>query len=285
MARFKPPTNKELHAFRGDRSFTALATDIHIKGPNAVLRSVNWYGQKWAKSSSLRMTCQKVDVKDKGVEPEPAELAVVPPSLVASSDLTSLEPPSVLVKCKGNAPANAVPFEVTPRYLSDYRWPYNAMQLLPHARQVKLVVLLRNPTSRAWSAFFQNADPKLWSVEVFQDHVQEEIRILKLCYNSTLGLSRLSRNLNVAQLRQSACRDPGYAYAALQRCVQQYARSPDEPWFISYTQAFGYISRKFRPMEYSPLQGNVARGFYVDQLINVLCSGFEPENILVITNG
>lgn len=293
---FQRPVVKELHGFRGDRTYAAIATDPGYSGVNSLLRVCNWYGTQWTLTSQLHTKCVKVKSAEAEREPPPPlpaywHAADLPdkssnPNVVQTDDL---------VKCQGDAAPNSVPFEFTPRYLSDLRWPYNVMQQLPHAKQLKLVVIVRNPTPRVWSAFFQTARPPMWKPEIFIDHVREEVRLMRRCYNSTSAFSLLTNewpfhhstsNMNVAQIRSNACRDPAHVYAALQRCVQTYARDPDqEPWFLKYTLAFGLMPRFFNPVEQAPFQGNVIRGIYVDQFINLLCAGFEPKNILVLTSG
>lgn len=249
--------SQEVHAFRGDRTFAAVAKDPRENGPFAVVRSLEWYGHQWTASANLSITC------DKG-------------------------PPIV---CKGNARPEEVPFEITPRYLSDLRVPYNMVQQLPHVKEVKLVVILRHPTPRAWSAFFQTARPPMWRRHIFVDHVKEEVRLLRQCYNSSMAFSLLGAetpghrpsSLSIDHVRHTSCREPVTAYVAFQRCVQAHVRDQEEPWFLKYTQAYTEMPRAFGVLEEAPFQGNVVRGLYVDQFVNLLCAGFDPRNILVLT--
>ena len=248
-----------MHGFRGDRVFAAVAKDAVKSGPNAVVRAMEWYGRQWTLSSNLSITCD----------------------------------PGPPVRCTGNARPEDHPFEITPRYLSDLRVPYNMMQQLPHAKQVKLVAILRHPTPRAWSAFFQTARPPMWKRQTFVDHAREEVRLVRKCYNSSLAFSLLAAEipghrpmrLDAAHVRQTSCREPITAYVAFQRCVQAHVRDQEEPWFLKYTQAYAEMPRKFGVMEEAPFQGNVVRGFYVDHLINYLCAGFEPQDMLILTQG
>lgn len=259
LRNFHKPVTKEIHAFRGDRVFTQVAKDPVTAGPNALVRSLEWYGREWNVSAGLSIHC------DAG-------------------------PP---VRCRGNAEPGHVPFEITPRYLSDLRVPYNMQQQLPHIAGVKLVVILRHPTPRAWSAFFQTARPPMWRRDTFVDHVREEVRLLRRCYNSSMAFALLAADtmghrptrLGADHIRATACREPIAAYRALQRCVQAHVRDPDEAWFLKYSQAYSEMPRQFGVLEEAPFQGNVVRGFYVDNFVNLLCAGFRPEDVLVLTQG
>lgn len=180
-----------------------------------------------------------------------------------------------------------VPFEITPRYICDMRTPYNMQLSLPHAKEVKLVLILRDPTPRAWSAFFQSVWQRFWQDEVYEEVVSEEMSILRACYNHTIGMSFMEPVKGAkGGPWLNRCRDPHAMYRELQTCANAHRSDVHQPWFYRFTLDPRALSPDGIGHNASDMYEGVAmRGIYADQILNYLCAGFRPEQILVITNG
>ncbi|EGD74796.1 hypothetical protein PTSG_07029 [Salpingoeca rosetta] len=147
-------TQKEIHAFNGDLLYRQYVNDSPKLAPRLVSR-VKWYGSKWGKLG-LNIKC---DAKT--------------------------------LACHGNAKPDTVPFEFTPRYMSDLRRPYNMWQMLPGPEQTTFVAILRDPVARAWSSYHHALRPEDATPQDFGGLISEEVRLLRSCYNSTLALLSL----------------------------------------------------------------------------------------------
>lgn len=212
-----------------------------------LLSNANWYSQKWSKHG-LKMECD-----------------------------------GQTRHCTGNAAPDVVPFEITPRYICDLRVPYNMQASLPHVNEVKLIAILRLPTPRTWSAFFQSTWQRNWNNETYIKVVEEEVEILRKCYNATMAMTLMSPIGKTGHTYTDRCRDPLAMYRELQRCANHYRRDANHPWFFRFTldgSSLGTADVGAVGM----YEGIVMRGFYADQLLNYLCAGFRPEQILVLTN-
>ena len=86
-------------ACRGEVTRKAVDAGITSRLRRIAQRSVAWYSHKWA-TANLSMSCDA----GKG-------------------------------RCTGNALPHQAPFEITPRYLSDMRVPYNMRTLLPNVNR------------------------------------------------------------------------------------------------------------------------------------------------------
>ncbi|EGD73082.1 hypothetical protein PTSG_04796 [Salpingoeca rosetta] len=243
---------KEVHAFRGDHTHEQFARDPFGAGRRWMLKSMNWYQSKWNKRG-LSIEC----------------------------DLKKFH-------CQGNAERDMVPFEITPRYLTDYRVPFNMWESLPSPRQMRFVVMLRNPTSRTWSAFFQTMKQRDTSRELFVAQTREELAMLHACYNSTIGLTMQDEDISAGRKPPTMndlhlCRDPRSVYRELQTCVEKHNAHDDHPWFLHYTQ---FASNDEVPLNLRvQYEGLTMRGLYADQIFNFLCAGFWPEQLLIMTAG
>eukprot|EP00043_Microstomoeca_roanoka_P014189 m.139761 g.139761 ORF g.139761 m.139761 type:complete len:549 (+) comp15956_c0_seq2:115-1761(+) len=268
---FQLSGQKEIHAFGGDMVYHTLSE----QSPSAhrkVISRLEWYGSKWS-NHGLQLKC------------DPATL-----------------------QCSGNAQPDKIQFEFTPRYLPDFRRSYNMRQLLPMPDQVKFVAILRHPVSRAWSSYHHVSKPDDATPEEFDALIREELRLLDICYNTTLAMLTqanplTSPNRQFAERRErtqteeineaadpdqrivtlSACRHVRNAYANFQQCVNQHAHDPTRPWFVKYTQ------NPTRSMEKSlyiqnKYMGFALMGLYADQLYNYLCAGFKPEQFIILTS-
>ena len=81
------------------------------------------------------------------------------------------------------------------------------------------------------------------------------------------------------------CRDPRSMYKALQSCANAHRSDVHEPWFFRFTLDTSALAKDGIGRNASDMYEGVAmRGFYADQLLNYLCAGFRPEQILVVTN-
>eukprot|EP00045_Choanoeca_perplexa_P013006 m.144903 g.144903 ORF g.144903 m.144903 type:complete len:481 (+) comp16209_c0_seq11:118-1560(+) len=248
---FIPPINKELHAFRGEVTRKTVNGGSTQRLKRIAMRTVRWYSHKWA-ASNLSMTCNPIDGR-----------------------------------CNGTALPTQAPFEITPRYLSDMRVPYNMHTLLPNVNSLKMVVILRNPIARVWSAYHQSTASQYHTNRVFAELMVNETQLLYTCYNSSLGYMTfgINQTTNIGMDSLHVCRDPWYMYRKMGLCVRDNTPNPDKPWFVKYTQAYDLTPTNFRLQDQTPFEGIVARGLYVDQLLNYLCAGFQPESLLVISQG
>ena len=183
-----------------------------------------------------------------------------------------------------------MPYEITPRYLTDYRVPFNMWQLMPSPQQAKFILMLRHPTSRTWSAFFQTLKQKDWDNHTFLQQTREEIALLRQCYNTSMGYMAQDKavlsgtqwpGMNTLHM----CKDPRSSYMQFQDCVMQHSPNASHPWFFHYTQFEVDGMPQFSPKDRVRYEGITMRGLYVDQLFNYLCAGFHPQQFLVMTTG
>jgi hypothetical protein len=116
--------------------------------------------------------------------------------------------------------------------------------------------------------------------------VREEVHILSHCYNSTLGMSFMAPAAGIrldADPWLARCRDPHAMYLALHHCAVKHRYNASHPWFYRFT------NRRSGDLEGGrgilPLyEGLVLRGMYADQILNLLCAGFRPDQIMVVTS-
>ena len=199
--------------------------------------------------------------------------------------------------------------EVTPVYIANRRVPWVLSEVLPHASEIKFVLLIRNPIARTLSGFFQSS--KRSNMTAFESTTRQEISLLRRCYAHAFAITRSSFSTNVLQHMASPnthskhsthdngskgtglyqphsgdiqCRTGNQQYDALQECLGSMNKRDvgvdDAPWFRFFTHPSSIRARPEKPaMEY---QGHVYRGMYVDQLANYLCAGFEPEQFIVL---
>eukprot|EP00049_Salpingoeca_infusionum_P009921 m.168660 g.168660 ORF g.168660 m.168660 type:complete len:532 (+) comp14481_c0_seq1:198-1793(+) len=173
-------------------------------------------------------------------------------------------------------------YEITPVYMVDRRAPWLMQQILPHMHQVKLVVVLRDPASRALSGFFQGVK-KGASIELFNDMVPREIALLRECYNATL-------RLEAPELagEDASCRNGFDQYLALHKCAKVVSERDNHPWYWGYLQlSLPNETLLVDDIDNGPQlaihAGHLFRGLYVDQIKNFLCAGFRPDQFLFIT--
>eukprot|EP00899_Mesostigma_viride_P021042 jgi/Mesvir1/2893/Mv13966-RA.1 len=164
--------------------------------------------------------------------------------------------------------------EFSPGYMVDRRAAWNMMVVLPHAHTMKLVVILRSPSQRAYSSFLRMVSEP----ERFLPLVRQEAAILKECYMSTMAIRD-----------ERSCR-PGHRQLDLfQECVGAYVRKHKlkEPWFswLSHQDNFprAHCSSLCRALQV--FAGMLLPGLYADALKNFLCAGFRPDQITIITTG
>eukprot|EP00049_Salpingoeca_infusionum_P018744 m.358596 g.358596 ORF g.358596 m.358596 type:complete len:479 (-) comp18193_c0_seq1:1036-2472(-) len=281
--RFHQSINKEVHAFRGDNIYSKLGRNDTIpQRLNTLKKFQGWYTGKWAKQG-YSTRCDE------------------------SQDGSTLH-------CQGNALKSDVMFEITPRYMIDLRAAHNMWQYLPSPSQVKFVVMLRDPTPRTWSGFFQILTQHYWNEDEFRRYVRLELPLLKACYNDTLSYTKLWLDKYSQQHLGSldVCRDPRTMFRAFQECVngervklndairpdsdaEQYDPSSSDatvvkdeseaPWYYKLTLFGGLHPRTYTVHQSTHYEGLLIRGFYVDHLYNFLCAGFKPEQFLILTSG
>lgn len=186
------------------------------------------------------------------------------------------------LECYGNASHSDVPFEITPRYLSDFHRPYNMWQMLPSPRQVKFVAILRNPVPRVWSAYHHVTSPLHRKTADFIKIVHEEVRLLHACYNQTLAM--LSSDISAKGFVDlSRCKPVQESYNSFHKCIKANASDPTRPWFVRFTHNFDPQMNKAAFLQ-AKYMGLVYVGIYGDQLFNYICAGFRPEQILILTS-
>eukprot|EP00730_Choanoeca_flexa_P012727 TRINITY_DN4562_c0_g1_i1.p1 TRINITY_DN4562_c0_g1~~TRINITY_DN4562_c0_g1_i1.p1 ORF type:complete len:454 (+),score=78.34 TRINITY_DN4562_c0_g1_i1:147-1508(+) len=248
---FTAPVLKELHGFRGDLARKAIMAGSSGGLARTAQRTMDWYHRKWG-TRGLSMKCN-----------------------------------ATLGRCQGNADPATAPFEITPRYITDMRVPYNMQSLLPNADTLKLVLLLRNPINRTWSSYHQSTKAHMHTNRMFAQMMVNETRLLRACYNGSLGYmtfgSGNTTTIGVANLK--ACRNPWYMYRKFALCLKEQLVDDPNPWYVKYTLAYDLFLTRFRLSDQTPYEGLIGRGIYVDQLLNYLCAGFDPKSILVITQG
>lgn len=177
---------------------------------------------------------------------------------------------------------NKVTLEISPSYITDRRAPWVMHEILPHAKTVKILLLLREPAARALSGFGQSCHH--CTMEQFDDTAVEEVALLKKCYSSSLGFIAPGHRSGKAPTG-SVCSTGHEQWARLHECAKEDMAVSRHPWFRRFTsKSVKFDFDKPFQEEGNLHEGVILRGLYADSIKNFLCAGFRPEQFLVITN-
>ena len=188
-------------------------------------------------------------------------------------------------------PYNRLTLDITPAYSFDRRVPYHMQQIVPFPHQLKFVLIIRDPVSRALSGFFQLQPHS--TVSKFIPAARQELQVLKLCYNKTLSFYHsYSTDLNLRQTPISnssdrACKPPWEQYEDLGECLGQITdvNISAKPWYRKMIPEGAQGKEKLIEEGTGGLyDGAVLRGVYVDMIHHYLCAGFKPSQFLVIAS-
>eukprot|EP00045_Choanoeca_perplexa_P005879 m.49187 g.49187 ORF g.49187 m.49187 type:complete len:416 (+) comp13347_c0_seq2:111-1358(+) len=196
-------------------------------------------------------------------------------------------------------------FEFSPKYMYERHAPHRMAQVFgSHLKDIRFLMVLRNPARRAFSGLFQQA-PKL-NASVFDVSAIGEMNVLLDCYNHGLsmglpsmprqpaapddsylvqtpsGLKRHSGAVPTHVTPVAVCTHPDRQYTALKTCLDERTKMTGDqsPWFKrDLTNHFGSGSSK-----QAPYNGHLLRGIYVDQLRNMLCAGIQPNQIMIVSS-
>eukprot|EP00056_Hartaetosiga_gracilis_P003268 m.61502 g.61502 ORF g.61502 m.61502 type:complete len:416 (+) comp11392_c0_seq1:85-1332(+) len=163
-----------------------------------------------------------------------------------------------------------IPTEITPSYASQEEVPYLMMELLKDFKdKVKLILMVRNPTKRAYSGFFLQAPPHTRTSMEFDYFIEEELKILDECYSKGLFVN------------PNTCPPPEVLHTDIKACVKEHGKR-GMPWYEYHADHHLYFAdTNEEGVKYVYYDGLIRRGIYVDQLQNYLCAGWKPENIMV----
>lgn len=185
------------------------------------------------------------------------------------------------MKCKVNG-YDKVTLEISPSYITDRRAPWVMHEVLPHAKTVKLLLLLREPAARALSGFGQSCHS--CTMEEYDKTALEEVALLRKCYSATMGFETPGHRSGRAPT-DSVCSTGHEQWSSLHECAKNDMIRSKHPWFRRFTSKSVDFDFKGHFKENGNLhEGVILRGIYVDSIKNFLCAGFKPEQFLIITN-
>ena len=174
--------------------------------------------------------------------------------------------------------------EITPSYIADRRVPWIMHEILPHATEVKLLLILREPVARTLSGFFQVC--KTCGERRMRRVLPRELQLLRKCYAATAGFGAGYGTGMAKAPTAGACATGHEQMARMHACVHADVEKDNKPWFGQFTRMSAPAAERFHknPARGSdPYQGVIFRGIYVDSIKNYLCAGFRPEQFLIMT--
>ena len=177
-----------------------------------------------------------------------------------------------------------VTIEITPSYIADRRVPWIMHEILPHATEVKLLLVLREPVARTLSGFFQVC--KTCHGSLMEQVLPRELELLKKCYAATAGFGAGYGTRMAKAPTARVCATGHEQMARMHACVHADAEKDDKPWFGQFTRMSVAEEERFHENPHrgrDPYQGVIFRGIYVDSIKNYLCAGFRPEQFLIMT--
>lgn len=151
--------------------------------------------------------------------------------------------------------------EATSNYLYHPEIPRMVKGMFPN---VKLIILLRDPVSRAYSGFFQHFHAQ--GNHTFDEMIDHEIRVIKRCEDL------MPLHLHATVQMFSGCIYPLFATEVLEKTLL-----PNGPW----TQKPGYNPNNVCSPAFLRWYAHVTRGLYYFQLLQWL-EHYPSEQLLVV---
>eukprot|EP01065_Artemidia_motanka_P044029 TRINITY_DN6206_c0_g2_i1.p1 TRINITY_DN6206_c0_g2~~TRINITY_DN6206_c0_g2_i1.p1 ORF type:complete len:410 (+),score=47.15 TRINITY_DN6206_c0_g2_i1:23-1231(+) len=186
-------------------------------------------------------------------------------------------------------------FEVNPGNMVRRYVPLRIRAVLPHWQSVLITMVLRNPGTRAFSAFLHNSLSSRAAAPAFPICLEAGAKVLLSCY----APCKLDYNATGLRPTRKECTLVGNPLSQSRRmrdCLedhfdpQQYMKNPREVWDMGYwgpeaEEPVHWLARGTNASSCAMAGYNILlAGLYADQIKNYLCVGFRPERMAIFTS-
>eukprot|EP01065_Artemidia_motanka_P044030 TRINITY_DN6206_c0_g2_i2.p1 TRINITY_DN6206_c0_g2~~TRINITY_DN6206_c0_g2_i2.p1 ORF type:complete len:408 (+),score=40.23 TRINITY_DN6206_c0_g2_i2:23-1225(+) len=184
-------------------------------------------------------------------------------------------------------------FEVNPGNMVRRYVPLRIRAVLPHWQSVLITMVLRNPGTRAFSAFLHNSLSSRAAAPAFPICLEAGAKVLLSCY----APCKLDYNATGKVPTKKECAyvgDPYNQSGRLHECIQPHFEG--RPYSARVSWHLGLNDMRRSTVDWWVVKGGSLRscrsagydvllaGLYADQIKNYLCIGFRPERMAIFTS-